>query len=80
MLLNLKLNVSLVYYFTINVLFLLVSFVFICVIFQTLEKKEEEVTSDEEEGEKKKQEEEQQDGEEQYDEEEFEEVSNGSQC
>lgn len=77
MLLNLKLNVSLVYYFTINVLFLLVSFVFICVIFQTLE---EEVTSDEEEGEKKKQEEEQQDGEEQYDEEEFEEVSNGSQC
>lgn len=80
MLLNLKLNVSLVCYFTINVPFLLVYFVFICVIFQTLEKKEEEVTSDEEEGEKKKQEEEQQDGEEQYDEEEFEEVSNGSQC
>lgn len=77
MLLNLKLNVSLVYYFTINVLFLLVSFVFICVIFQTLE---EEVTSDEEEGEKKKQEEEQQDGEEEYDEEEFEEVNICRRC
>lgn len=64
-------------YFTINVPFLLVYFVFICVIFQTLE---EEVTSDEEEGEKKKQEEEQQDGEEEYDEEEFEEVNICRRC